>query len=350
MRKLRHRCGERTIFGLVHGLAFFTISFAGSWLAWADSSSSRPQNPKPVLTIPVKCEIGRSCLVQKLVDHDLGQARRDYRCGTLTTDGHDGIDIRLRTLADMEQGYQVIAAASGTVLRTRDGEPDISVQLRARVDGREAGNGVVVDHGDGWQSQYSHMKRGSILVKPGQQVAPGKPLGLIGMSGNAEFPHLHFSVRHQGITIDPFTASRQGSACDAAADGSGLWNVEAKRALRYNPTAIISVGLSSIKPEKSVISQSNGRAMSNPREPIFLWADVMGAQPGDMQSFTIRGPDNKAIHSQQLIVQKGGLSWFAFIGKRAPASDWPLGRYTGSYSISRKGVMIAEATAHNLMK
>ena len=338
------------MFGFIHGLAFFTISFAVSWLAWAESSSPRPQDTKPTFTIPVKCEIGRSCLVQKLVDHDPGQSRRDYRCGTLTTDGHDGIDIRLRTLADMEQGYKVVAAASGTVLRTRDGEPDISVQLRAKVDGREAGNGVVVDHGNGWQSQYSHLKLGSISVNPGQHVAAGTPLGLIGMSGNSEFPHLHFSVRHQGVTIDPFTASRQGSACDAATNGSGLWNVEAKRALRYTPTAIISLGLSSIKPEQSVISQSISRTWSNPRAPIFLWADVMGAQPGDVQSFTIRGPDNQAIHSQQLIVQDGGLSWFAFSGKRAPASDWPLGLYTGHYSISRKGVMITEATANSLMK
>ena len=145
------------------------------------------------LGLPVGCTIGRECLVQKLFDHDPTPSRLDYRCGVLTTDGHDGIDFRLRTMADLAARISVVAAADGTVLRVRDGEPDVSVKVRKELNGRDAGNGVVIDHGGGWETQYSHLRMGSVRVKPGEKIRAGDQIGLIGMSGNAEFPHLHFA-------------------------------------------------------------------------------------------------------------------------------------------------------------
>ena len=50
----------------------------------------------------------------------------------------------MRTMADMRTGFAVVAAAPGTVLRTRDGEPDRSVDEQAVVDGKDAGNAVVI--------------------------------------------------------------------------------------------------------------------------------------------------------------------------------------------------------------
>ena len=330
------------VFGFLHGLAFITISLSVSWLALANSTSSAQSSPLPKLMLPVICEVGRSCLVQKLVDHDSGSERRDYRCGKLTTDGHDGVDIRLRTLDDMRAGYRVVAAASGTVLRTRDGEPDISTRVRDVIARKEAGNGVVIDHGNGWQTQYSHMLQGSVTVQPGQKITAGTLLGLIGMSGNSEFPHLHFSIRHNGVTIDPFTGGHQGTACDPTAKGKGLWDPMASTALQYAPTAIISVGLSSSLPSRLAMTQSNESQPPNSTEPMFLWADVIGAKPGDIQTFTIRGPDGQVIHIQQVDVFDGGLSWFAFSGKRPPTSGWPKGEYSGLYIIRRDGVVIAK--------
>ena len=166
---------------------------------------------QPLFLFPVACTPGKSCLIQKLVDHDPGPGRRDFRCGTLTTDGHDGTDIRLRTMADLKAGFAVLAAAPGRVLRTRDGEPDISVEDRPDLGGKEAGNAVVIDHGGGWETQYSHLRQGSVRVRPGQTLTAGQPVGLKGLSGNTELPHLHFSIRHHGVVVDPSTATAPAS-------------------------------------------------------------------------------------------------------------------------------------------
>lgn len=328
--------------GLQHGLAFFAVTLVGSCLALAASSPSIALRASLQLALPVQCVIGKTCLIQKLVDHDPTTARRDYRCGTLTTDGHDGTDIRLRTMADMQAGFAVVAAAAGTVLRTRDGEPDISSRKRGDPQGRDAGNGIVIDHGNGWETQYSHLQHGSIAVAPGQQIVAGQKLGLIGMSGNSEFPHLHFSVRHKGKTIDPFTGELQGSACNDTVSRSGIWTALAARELEYTPTAVISVGLASAVPPKSVADRTDVPGLTGRQAPVILWADVIGAKPGDIQTFEITGPDGRPIHRQQGTIADGGLSWFAFSGKRPPPAGWLSGKYSATYILQRGQQFVAK--------
>jgi Peptidase family M23 len=301
----------------------------------------------PQLIFPVKCEVGKTCLVQKLVDHDPGPGRQDYRCGTLTTDGHDGVDIRLRTLQDMEAGYDVVAAADGIVLRTRDNEPDVSSLVRTDRDGKDAGNGVVVDHGNGWETQYSHLKSGTVAVRPGQKIIAGERLGYIGMSGNSEFPHLHFSVRHEGRPIDPYTSATVSNQCSRAAPVSGMWAPSVARALDYVSTAAISVGLASDVPPRSVAERKRTPQINGRHAPLLMWVDIIGAKDGDMEEFSIAGPGGNPVHSQQVRVASGGLSWFAYSGKRAPTSGWVAGRYTGLYVLKRDGqaIIIAETFA-----
>jgi Peptidase family M23 len=308
------------------------------------------QAAPPVLALPVKCEIGRSCLVQKLVDHDPSPGRQDYRCGNLTTDGHDGVDIRLRTMADMHAGYAVIAAAAGKVFRTRDGEPDISSRVRTNLGGKDAGNAVIIDHGDGWQTQYSHLRQGSVSVRPGQQVAAGERLGLVGMSGNAEFPHLHFTVRNQGNVIDPFVGAGPVEPCNAAVSANGLWVAAAARALGYEPTTIIAAGLASNVPPKAVADRATPPVLTGQHAPMLMWVDMIGAKPGDAQEFRITGPAGRRVHVQETSVVGGGLSWFAYSGQRAPASGWPTGRYVGHYTLRRNGVIIAQTEISGLIR
>ena len=302
----------------------------------------------PQLIFPVKCDVGKSCLVQKLVDHDPGPGRQDYRCGTLTTDGHDGVDIRLRTMQDMATEYHVVAAADGTVLRTRDGEPDVSSLDRTDRDGKDAGNGVVVDHGNGWETQYSHLKSGSVVVHPGQKVTAGERLGYIGMSGNSEFPHLHFSVRHDGTAIDPFDSAAIHSQCSPAATVTGMWTPASARGLGYVPTAAITVGFASEVPPRSVAARI-APPQTGRHQPLLLWVDIMGVEDGDVQEFSIAAPNGNPVHAQLVRVASGGLSWFAYSGKRAPTSGWAAGRYTGRYVLKRDGQPIIDVeTAVNM--
>ena len=63
-----------------------------SAVSTAHGSAAADRANVPRLIVPMACDVGKTCLIQKLVDHDSGPGRRDHRCGTLTTDGHDGID------------------------------------------------------------------------------------------------------------------------------------------------------------------------------------------------------------------------------------------------------------------
>ncbi|MDQ3558421.1 MAG: M23 family metallopeptidase, partial [Pseudomonadota bacterium] len=189
-------------------LAFLAV-LSGGVAAQAQESAFQ-------LVLPIACDIGRTCLVQHLVDRDPGPGARDYMCGTLTNDGHDGVDFRLPSLAAMRAGVDVLAAADGTVAAIRDGTPDRSVRetgLEA-VAGTECGNGVRITHGNGWETQYCHMAQGSIQVSPGDPVLAGATIGRVGLSGQTEFPHLHLTVRRDGEVIDPFAAEGDDQSCD----------------------------------------------------------------------------------------------------------------------------------------
>ncbi|RMD62543.1 MAG: M23 family metallopeptidase, partial [Alphaproteobacteria bacterium] len=184
--------------------------------------SADPPPPTLRLAVPLACPPGIVCMVQNYVDHDPGPGARDHTCGPLATDGHQGIDIRVPGLREMSLGVPVVAAAAGVVRRVRDGIPDVSIRdAGPPPPGAVAGNTVVVDHPGGWQTQYSHLRRGSIAVHPGQLVTAGTRLGLVGLSGNTEFPHVHFVVRYRGGARDPYTGRPPGRGCGAP--GRVLW-------------------------------------------------------------------------------------------------------------------------------
>ncbi len=63
------------------------------------------------------------------------------------------------------------------------------------------GKTIVVDHGFGLQTLYMHLSK--IYVNEGQLVLPGQLIGLSGMTGYADQPHLHISVKINGVSIDP---------------------------------------------------------------------------------------------------------------------------------------------------
>ena len=103
----------------------------------------------------------------------------------LPYDGHDGWDYAL------DAGVPVVAAADGRVLWSG-----------VSNDGcRTPALGVILDHGNGYQTLYWHLSRVDVL--PGQQVSRGEILGLAGETGCADGPHLHFGVHFLGRETDP---------------------------------------------------------------------------------------------------------------------------------------------------
>ena len=64
-----------------------------------------------------------------------------------------------------------------------------------------AGRSVYIDHGNGVVSLYFHLSR--ILVRTGDTVKRGQPIGRSGSTGRSTGPHLHLSVSVQGRLVDP---------------------------------------------------------------------------------------------------------------------------------------------------
>ena len=144
----------------------------------------------------------------------LDQGGRDYNCGGKFYARHRGTDILLRNFRVQDSGVTVVAAAAGQVSAVHDGEPD----RNATQDSDTDWNVVQLAHPGGLTSVYGHLRRGSILVTPGQAVMAGTPLGLVGSSGFSNWPHLHFEVRRGSTAIDPWKGPCQ--------PGLSLWQAQ----------------------------------------------------------------------------------------------------------------------------
>ena len=93
---------------------------------------------------------------------------------------------------------------SGEDYRATSGTPALAVAPGVVALAEEhffGGNSVFIDHGDGLYTMYLHLSQ--IQVKPGQEVKAGDRIGLVGATGRASGPHLHFGVRWHGARIDP---------------------------------------------------------------------------------------------------------------------------------------------------
>ncbi|OWY17024.1 hypothetical protein B6V73_09245 [Thioclava sp. JM3] len=293
----------------------------------------------PTLQMPVDCTLGQDCYIQNYVDRDPGPGARDAGCGGLTYDGHKGTDFALLTEAQMQEGVKVIAAAPGRVVATRDGEPDGAYVNGQMLAGKECGNGIVIDLGRGWQTQYCHLREGSISVARGARVEAGTPLGLVGQSGQAEFPHLHLSLRHEGTVVDPFDPEMQDS-CAAAASQS-LWSDP----FPYTPSGWLATGFTAAPPRFNAILA--GDPLPPPRETgpaLIFWGYGFGLRAGDTISFEITGPDGISI-STTSEVDAPKARFFRYVGKKTPPDGWPKGPYAGQIALRRDGAVIARRSA-----
>lgn len=298
-----------------------------------------------LLSLPVDCEIGKTCFVQNYVDHDPGPGRQDFQCRAMTYDGHEGTDFRVLSLVEQRAGVAVLAAADGVVLRTRDGEQDVSVRTigAQMVAGRECGNAVVIDHDNGWQTQYCHMALNSVSVTPGQKLKRGAPIGRIGLSGKTEFPHLHLSVRLNGKIVDPFAPDAEPGQCGTKA--GSMWRGELRDALGYRTRIVLNKGFADRPIEANQIETGSVAAQtpSSDSAALVAYVRVIGLEAGDVQTLKIRRPDGTVlVENTTEPLTKPFAQQMLFVGHRKPANGWSKGTYEASYSVRRDGQTVSE--------
>ena len=98
-------------------------------------------------------------------------------------------------------GLKVRSVAAGTVDTLVDGideGPDYG-------DGNEGGNRITIAHDNGERSYYAHIQKGSFLVAKDDRRAGRHPIGLLGFTGNTDFPHTHIEMRkHSTGALRPY--------------------------------------------------------------------------------------------------------------------------------------------------
>ena len=99
-----------------------------------------------------------------------------------TLKSHQGID------STVAEGSSVFATADGVVKEISDKSSTL-------------GKTIVIDHGNGYKTSYSHLL--SVGVRRGQKVQRGDIIALSGNSGLSLAPHLHYEVRYNDLRIDP---------------------------------------------------------------------------------------------------------------------------------------------------
>lgn len=295
------------------------------------------------LILPIDCRLGDDCQIQNYVDRDDSGGVRDYRCGYRSYDAHTGTDFRVRDMAMQARGVAVLAAADGVVLRIRDNVPDQSVRTRGmdQVAGQECGNGLVIEHAGGLSTQYCHMAASSIAVRPGQSVMAGTVLGRVGLSGQTEYPHLHFTVRRGNDVIDPFAPDTDDATCQTSS--ASLWSAQTVTALAYQTRVVLNAGLSSAAVTMEAIEGGTVAPARVDGEALVAYVRALGLQPGDVERLILHGPDGRT-----LVDQRGQphtthrAQQMMFSGKRANGRSWPAGAYEATYSIISNGQTVLE--------
>ena len=292
------------------------------------------------LSIPIDCELGKSCYIQQYVDHDPSSKWSDYRCSSLSYDTHKGTDFALPTLSDIKKGVAVLAAADGIVAAFRDNVEDklYRPENAAEVAGKECGNGVVINHDGGWQTQYCHLKKGSVSVVKGQQVKTGDMLGHVGLSGKTQFPHVHLSVRKNQMVIDPFSPKGRLS-CNPDPTES-LWVDE----LDYVAGGFLNVGFYDAVPSFEDIKAGtiNADHLTTSSDALVLYAHSFGTQTDDIIRFTIEGPRG-VIHEQETTMTKNQAMAMRASGRKSKRRYWNAGDYLGIVELVRDGRIIDQS-------
>lgn len=331
---------------------------------------------------PLTCSLGEDCLIQNYFDHNLGSGAEDYTCGNLTFDRNQATDIRLRNQAAMNSGVNVLAAAMGQVITVDKVAPpavnqydpngidtyydpdmmdpamrdmmmdDLDYNDPNNLNGidtadneppeppHEEGNMIVIDHGNGWQTQYDHLMTGSIIVEEGQLVQAGYVLGKLGNSGTTEMPNLEFIVRHRGRAIDPFTGTSTNSNCNST-ETHPLWARDIGQDLTYRPTEILQIGFSGNPPQQNAAQRGDyPDHIRRSTRRIILWAETMGVKANDEQHFQIFDPNGVLIHDYRGTINNDNAVWFGYSGIEPRGDNFRSGQYRGHFELLRNGEII----------
>lgn len=317
-------------------------------LPYAAAAQQDALAPAPALVWPVDCTLGSDCWIARYLDRGEGDSMTDYACGKRSQDNHKGTDISLADLGQMRRGTAVLAAAPGIIAGRRDGMPDRQLATQAdreRIRGRECGNGVLIRHEGGWETQYCHMAEGSVRHQQGDRVAAGETLGAIGMSGESEYPHLHFQLKRRDsegsvLEIDPFDGGEFEQGCIGPGDEASYW-VEK---VTYAPAVLLPPRLVEDELTRATMWQPQAIKLNRSGTKLLLQARAFHTKAGDALRFTLVEPDGRVRLDRTMTLDRGFQVARPFVGIRRPAGGFAPGVWRGTVELVRGGASIGAAS------
>jgi len=302
--------------------------------------AQKPNNPQ--FGQPIDCTLGKDCFVMLYFDREPGPTAVDFGCGRQTEDGNNGTSFAIPDAKAMAKGVPVIASAAGKVLRTRDGVVDRRLQNetdKANIAGTECGNGIVIDHGAGWEAQYCHLRKGSVAVKPGTQVQKGTVLGMVGNSGRASFPQVHVTFRYQDKPVDPFVGPDAELGCNIARNP--IWD----KPLDYISTGLIRAGFANKPPDMDAVWEGQFSETELPANSpdLLFWVQSYGVLKGDREQYKLFAPNGKTLVDQTNEIKAPNRLLLSYVGIRKITNS-PLnpGVLRAEYRLTRGDRVLAE--------
>lgn len=142
--------------------------------------------------------------IDPTTDDNTRDDEQDYTGGFHTVDETTGWHISPPTFNDQDLNIPVYAAADGVVVAVHDGEFDRNpAPLDPLPDPIPMSNFITVDHGDGYTTTYSRLRKDSVWLRPGDPVVEGQLVGLVGSSGPFAFESaLHWEVARYNRPIE----------------------------------------------------------------------------------------------------------------------------------------------------
>ena len=274
------------------------------------------------LLFPVSCRIMENCWITNHVDlnKNINQVE-DYMCGKKVSDNNQSTHISLASKSSYHENIPVLATAEGIV-------------RVAELDSGFCGGRVLIEHKDGWQSSYCHLNPELITVIKGQKVKAGDVLGLIGVSGQSQWPHLSFAVLRNGMVFDPFSGRTPLEGCLKAS--TPLW--EGGMNPLYEPAHVTNIGftvghVTNQEITSGAIAAAKEIATNTPQ--ISLWAMLMNISSNDDISLKIEEPSGRILNQLDIKIKNDADFHPIYFVTRRQNFLWDEGLYKGTITITR---------------
>ena len=167
-------------------------------------------------------------------------------------------------------------------------------------------------------------------------MTTGQPIGLVGLSGDTEFFHLHFTVRYRGKAVDPFAYGATEKSCGG---GRSLWAASLAERMQYRPREVIDFGFAALAPAMEQIE--SGEVDKHPVTPgsdaFVAYVRSIGLQAGDQPSLAVHGPAGAFVTNNRAALDRDKAQFLVIAGKKRTEAAWPVGRYTAMYRVTRDG-------------